>query len=152
MSENRDSEETPELIKFWKLILDSRYHQSKSVSIAIRRFNYAYDREKNEDEIIDYLISFEALFFKKDTQELSEKLSRRVARLLEDNFDNRKKLSKNIKDFYTKRSQIVHGVETEISSEYVDEIQEVLRKSIKKVLEKILTQHHDDIIDHLDFD
>ncbi|MCH8014066.1 MAG: hypothetical protein IH823_04655 [Candidatus Dadabacteria bacterium] len=147
-----NSTEASEFIKLWKLISDSRYHQSKSVSIAIRRFNYAYDREKNDDEIIDYLISFEALFFKSETQELSEKLSRRVARLLEDNFDNRKKLSKNIKDFYNKRSKIVHGIETEISSEYVDEIQEVLRKSIKKVLEKILTQHHDDIIDHLDFD
>ena len=147
-----NSEEILEFIKFWKLIADSRYHQSKSVGIAIRRFNYAYDREKNEDEIIDYLIAFEALLFKSETQELSEKLSRRVARLLEEDFDSRKRAYKTIKDFYNKRSKIVHGVETEITPEYVDEIQEVLRKSIKKVLEKILTQHHEDIIDHLDFD
>ena len=144
--------EISDFIKFWKLISDSRYHQSKSVSIAIRRFNNAYDREKNEDEIIDYLIAFEALLFKSETQELSEKLSRRVARLLETNFNNRKRLSKTIKDFYNKRSRIVHGIETEITSEYVDDIQEVLRKSIKKILEKILIQHHEDIIDHLDFD
>lgn len=147
-----NSKEISDFIKFWKLIVDSRYHQSKSVSIAIRRFNYAYDREKNEDEIIDYLIAFEALLFKSETQELSEKLSRRVARLLENDFDSRKRLSKIIKDFYNKRSKIVHGVETEITPEYVDEIQEVLRKSIKKILEKILIQHHEDIIDHLDFD
>ena len=92
------------------------------------------------------------MLFKSETQELSEKLSRRVARLLEDDFDNRKKLSKNIKDFYNKRSKIVHGVETEITDEYVDQIQEVLRKSLKKILEKILSQHHEDVIDHLDFD
>lgn len=146
------SEELSEFRDLWKLVLESKYHQSKSVSIAIRRFNYAYDREKNEDEIIDYLISFEALFFKNEKQELREKLSRRVARLLENDFDNRKRLSKTIKDFYDKRSSIVHGDETEISPEYVNEIQDVLRKSIKKILEKILTQHHDEIIDHLDFD
>jgi hypothetical protein len=83
---------------------------------------------------------------------LSEKLSRRVARLLEDDFENRKKLYRTMKDFYNKRSKVVHGIDTEISSEYVNKIQEVLRKSIKKILQGILTRHHEDIIDHLDFD
>ena len=144
-------EEIPELQKFWKFFISSRYHLSKPIDLAIRRFNFAYDRTNEEDQIIDYLISYESLFFKNEKQELREKISRRVAKLLEDNFEKRKILAHEIKDIYDKRSSIVHGDEASITSDFTIRVEEILRISIKEFLKRVETQNHDDVIDHLDF-
>ena len=144
--------EIPELRKFWKFFISSRYHLSKPIDLAIRRFNFAYDRTNEEDQIIDYLIAYESLFFKNEKQELREKISRRVATLLENNFEKRKILAHEIKDIYDKRSSIVHGDEASITSDFTIRVEEILRTSIKEFLKRIETQSHDDVIDHLDFD
>ncbi len=145
-------EEISELQKFWKFFLNSRYHLSKPMDLAIRRFNFAYDRINDVDKIIDYLIAYESLFFKNEKQELREKISRRVAKLLENDFEKRKILAHEIKDIYDKRSSIVHGDEASITDTFTTRVEEILRTAIKEFLKRLETQNHDEIIDHLDFD
>ena len=80
------------------------------LNIAISRFNYAYERNKLEDKLIDYMIAFEALFFKHgEIGEFRHKLAVRVARFLKQNYDERKEIMKRMMEFYDKRSAIVHG-------------------------------------------
>ena len=136
---------------FWKQFNNSKFHQSKSIDIAIRRFNLAFDRTNLEDKIIDFLISYEALFFKNEKQELREKISRRVGILLENDFLKRQILAKEVKEIYDKRSSIVHGDSVLLTDDFIQRVEEILRLSIRGFLKKIETQNHDEIIDHLDF-
>lgn len=128
--------------------------QSTKLSMAIRRFNYGYERDRPEDKLLDYMIAFEALFSKtnENTGELSHKLSVRVARLLKSDYIDRKTIAKNMKIFYGKRSKVVHGDELELDSEVVNNVEKYLRESIMLFGERLQTEEHNDIISHLDLD
>ncbi len=80
------------------------------IEIAIRRFNYLYERKNPEDNLIDCTIGFEALYLHRANQELGYKLAMRSARLLEEkDLEKRKTAFTFIKKAYTERSKIVHG-------------------------------------------
>ena len=144
--------EIPEFRRFWDAVKKITLSEKDPLKVAIRRFNFAYERELPEDRIIDYMISYEALLFKEgETGELVYKLSNRVSRLLAQTFADRKRITKEIQDFYKVRSQVVHG-ETIGNYGNLALMESYLRRLIKIFLEKSLVETHDQIIEHLDWD
>jgi len=79
----------------------------KFLTIPLSRFNFAYDREKPEDKLIDYVTALESLLVK-EMQELSYRLSLRASLLLGNNSKKREEIYNMVKKAYTLRSKIVH--------------------------------------------
>jgi hypothetical protein len=78
------------------------------LGIAISRFGFSYERERLADKVIDYAISLEVLF-SESTDSLSHQISVRCSRLVSASLEDRKRVGKDLKDFYKIRSSIVHG-------------------------------------------
>lgn len=78
-------------------------------TVALRRFNAVYENDygQAEDRIVDAMIAFEALLGA--DQEITYRLSSRVAGLLGWTDDERAELFKEMKLYYETRSKIVHG-------------------------------------------
>lgn len=145
--------ELVEFRSFWNRLNKMYSRQHASLSVAIRRFNYAYERDEIEDKLVDYMIAFEALFFKEgEVGEFSHKLSVRVARFLEQKYDRRYTIWQNMKAFYDKRSKILHGEKVDLSDVFVNAVEDYLRRSIRLFLERSATFSHDEIISRLDLD
>lgn len=137
-----------------KLIeLLSLFDQNKGVgylTIAIRRFNFAYQRENIEDSWIDYFISLESLYSKtSELTEVTHRIATRASRVLANNYDDRIKQKKKIKEWYTLRSKIVHGIKVNLDQEKLQELADCLKKSIVWFLNQ-KNVDHDKIIDELD--
>ncbi len=82
--------------------------QRGGLALALRRFNQAYNRESNEDRIIDLTIALESCLLAGEGQELSYKFALRGAALLFKSRDPKETRS-HLKDLYNARSKIVHG-------------------------------------------
>lgn len=134
------------------------------LSIAIRRFNYAYERKRQEDKLIDYITAFEALF-SEGSGDLRYKIPIRVARLLETDIGPRKKVQSNMKAGYDARSNIVHGNKhiknvdatyddgsKKISlSEFNTIMEEYLRKSINEIIRLGNYKKKEEMLEIIDF-
>ena len=83
----------------------------KNIKMALNRFNSAYDKRDPEDKIVDWVISFESLFSKKDdptalTNCINIALrSSRFSKVPSE----RKEFYLKLKAAYHVRSKIVHG-------------------------------------------
>lgn len=138
---------------FWKSFSEIDLEQRAQVGIAISRFNYAYERQGLEDKLIDYMIAFEALFFKTgEWGEYRHKLGVRVARLLAKEYDDRKAIAKEMMEFYDARSKVVHGEKTSLKSGFVEKVEQYLRESIMHFIRLAQTTDYDEIISRLDLE
>jgi hypothetical protein len=145
--------EANEFKKFWERMNKIDVNAFPQLDIALSRFNFAYERDKLEDKLIDFMVAFEALFFKEgESGEFRHKLSVRVSRFLEEEYEQRKLTAKRMNDFYDKRSKVVHGEKVKLKGGFVMTTEDHLRKSIKLFLECLPTSSHDEIITHLDLD
>lgn len=157
-----EQNEVTEFQEFWKNLSGKNFLKFKPNGIAVRRFASAEEKINYEDKVIDFLIAFEALFFKEgETAELTHKISVRVARLLETDFEEKKNQFKEMKDIYKIRSKIVHGDEPSFSrtnfgnlQEVASRTEELLRKSLKIFLNKEIDSKdkHEDFITKLDLE
>ncbi|SRR6266566_3445689 len=82
--------------------------QRGGLALALRRFNQAYNRESNEDRIIDLTIALESCLLAGEDKELSYKFALRGAALLSKSRDP-KVTKSQLQDLYNARSKIVHG-------------------------------------------
>jgi len=138
---------------FWVGLSKSYALKSRRLEIAIRRFENAYQKTNLEDKLIDFMIAFEALFFKRgESGEFRHKLGVRVSKLLGNSYEERKRIAEEINKFYGKRSNIVHGEKITLPPRFTDEVESYLRDSMKQFMERLLVEKHDEIISHLDFD
>lgn len=137
--------------KFWDEFKDIDVSKTKALNVAIRRFNYAYERERSDDRLIDHAIAFEALCLP-ESNELSYRLSVRVACLLEQESQKRQETFDVMKDAYRLRSKMVHGGEVDTSklAEITSRTEEYLRRCIKRVLELLQRHSHNEIVENLD--
>lgn len=154
-------QEIPVFMDFWNLYRKVRKKDRKRIEIALRRFNFSYERVAPEDMLIDYLIGFEALLLSRDErQELEYRLALRGAFLLGTTTEERKKIFFYLKTAYRERSNIVHGgsVKKVINignsniqfGEFVYRVGEYLRAAIKKFLELCEEQNEYLVIKSLD--
>jgi hypothetical protein len=77
--------------------------------VALRRWDTAYDRLRDEDRLIDYWIALESLFTPDSNQELLFRASLRIAAYLGNDTRQRRQIYDDIKTSYGFRSSIVHG-------------------------------------------
>ena len=131
--------------------------------IPLSRLNDSYQRRKREEELLDSVVGLEALV-SEGPGDLSWKVSRRTARLLETDPTRRKAVGDNIRWAYNARNDIAHGskpvtsIKIKLPSnkaqklplhESVPVIREYLRRSINKFI--VLGQSKDQILNNLDF-
>jgi hypothetical protein len=138
--------------EFWDTFKNIEISKTSAVNVALRRFNFAYERTQLEDKLIDLMIAFEALFLKENEASSVHKLTLRFAKLLGKSFEERQGLEKEMKNFYRKRSAIVHGEVTQIDGKFVLSLETRLRSSLKSLFPKVMTKSLTDILTHLDLD
>ena len=141
-------DEVPVLREILGKIRNIDIANQKSLRLACERFQRVYEEEEYDDKLIDLMIAFEALFLKgkkaKSRSPAGETIAIACAYLLGKNNEERE----NIKDFLTKaysiRNDIVHGSDYKnpiVNGEeyemldFVSEIEELLRRSIKRLLD-----------------
>lgn len=129
--------EIKEIKKLWTTLNQYNFNENKFLDIALKRFNYAYERVENEDKLIDFMISFESLFLKEsEKSELNYKLALRISKFIE---GDSKEIYYDLKKAYNLRSRVVHGSSKDLRNEIgqiVDKVENYLRKSIRKFMEQ----------------
>lgn len=101
-------EQIKELIRFLSLMYTRRKFL-REMGLAVRRYNYSYQREGMEDRLIDYVIVLESLLLQPEL-ELKYRLSLRTSVLLSKGDEEKaNEIFQFIKQAYDLRSNIVHG-------------------------------------------
>lgn len=118
-----------ELVEVLTLLKQTR---SQIFRISSNRLSFGIERRLYEDKLLDFIIGVEALYLPDGNDELTFRLSLRVAFLLEETGSKRKELFEFIKKMYKIRSKIVHGNTYNLTREDVIRLEEVLRLSLKK--------------------
>jgi hypothetical protein len=77
--------------------------------IALERFNLAYEKKRFEDNIIDYVIAFEALFGTKEKSRIGMRIELKSGFLVGYSKEKITEIYKFMRDLYDLRSSIVHG-------------------------------------------
>ena len=104
--------------------------------LAIEYFNKSYNEPYPRDSFLDLMIVLENLYLKNTSQELSYRLSMRMAHILGKNKEERIHIYHFIKEAYTLRSKIVHGKRwNALDKQKFIELRELTRKSIIYFLE-----------------
>jgi hypothetical protein len=94
---------------FWKAVRRIDFSKRGFLRIAFERFNDSRLREKEEDQLIDMIIAFEAFLSKdEEQQELRYRLSLRTASLLGKMPEEKRRIFSEMKKAYDIRSKIVH--------------------------------------------
>jgi hypothetical protein len=125
-------------------------HTRSEVEPALRRFRFAAERSRPDDEIVDLMIASESLFLHeigtRDRGELRFRISTRAAALLGATLDERLRLSKFMRGAYDVRSAIAHGgtpgddVLRDLEGEratipaVADDLEDVLRRALQAAL------------------
>lgn len=156
--------------KWWKEF--RRYKNlmtKKGIEIAIQRFNYAYERVSLEDKLIDYIIAFESLLLTGHPEKRfrfalnGALLLGKEIKELKERYLYMKKAREFLYEAYDLRSNIVHGSKKKIKEikinnnkipihEFIEAIENYLRKSIKIYLKISNRQGKKEILKKLDDD
>ena len=95
------------------------------------RLGFGMERRFAEDKLLDYMIGLESLYLPDGNDELTFKLSLRVAFILNQEITEGKKTYQFMKKMYRQRSKIAHGRTNELTKEDLSCIEELLRRSLK---------------------
>lgn len=138
------SADSQPLISFLKSVQRIREGRFPNLVLALRRFNYSYERSRPEDRLIDQMIAFETLFLADigddDRSEKRFRLALRVSYFL-DPGPNRKAINLDMKKAYDMRSTVVHGGDSSKTLEDIaKKTEEYLRQSLVKFIERAMQQ------------
>ena len=135
---------TDEILKLTRLIgkiSKFDFERWKSFKIALGRFENSYYDTEEEDKLIDYMISFEALFTEGEGRSQRDVIPVACSMLLGKKQKEREKIQDTLDYAYNIRNAIVHGADFKQKlrkeqnfSEFVVEVEELLRRSIKQLL------------------
>jgi len=146
VSSNSESEDIIRLFSTLEKTRNAGY-----LSVAIRRYNLAYQRDRVEDRLMDCFVSLESLYSKTGGRgEVTHRISTRASRVLEENFEDRKNKRERLKKLYNSRSRIVHGEQVRLRQKDVEEVEEITRTSLKWFMNHKGYANHNKIIDELD--
>jgi hypothetical protein len=146
-----EGDEVDRFRDFWEEFESAREHSV--IASALRRFAYAAERPRPEDEIVDLMIAAESLFLsqmgKRDRGELRFRLATRVASLLGTTLDERLLIWRFMRAAYDARSVIVHGgtpAENDLPDlngdlvridVFADQLEAVLRRALQKSIQDV---------------
>ncbi len=152
--------ETEQFRAFWRQYRRDRERKRPRIVLGLRRFNFAYERMRLEDRLIDYMIALEALLTKRnDRGPLGYRLALRGSRLLAEETAARTSVFNWLSLAYRLRNRIVHG--TDLPSitvdgklvafaDFVGRVEGYVRETIREMLRR--TESVDEIIGLLDRD
>ena len=144
---------TPEiqqkLLALWPIVYGNNRKSRHFLAIGIRRYAHAASRPALDDKLIDLMISAESIFLDTDKNELTFRLSHRVALLLGGTAEEQKDLFNFMKKTYGMRSKVVHGSKSYINdphdveelSQTINRLSEIMRRSLLLMLDKALNPH-----------
>ena len=138
------NEELSKFLEFWKSYQMARKLKRKKIGIAMRRFNFSYEKQAPEDKLIEYIIGFEALLLPGVSQELGYRLALRGSNLLGGNPGERKRIFLELKKGYDVRCDIVHSGITEKSVKigveeiYLDGLVNILEDHLRDAIRRFL--------------
>ncbi len=149
------TEEIPDFLTFWELYQSTRSQQHSRIDLALRRFNFGYERIRPEDKLIDYSIGFETLL-SKGKEELRYRISLMGAALLGKDPNLRKKIFNELQAMYDQRSDIVHGEKLKDHVKikggervpfhaFVERVEDHLRLTLKELIERCEKQSEDQV-------
>lgn len=141
-------DEAKKFRSFWEKICSFNFTKHSFLDVALKKFNYAYERSLPEDKIMNLIIAFEPLFLKKDEKyRIGRKLSRRLARFLKGKGTESDDLKSRFELIWDKSRKPGHAEPITSSdlkelkvgslSDLISEIEELLRESIKKFVDLI---------------
>ena len=128
-----NDKEIDELKKLWQQM--QALKSNSVVGIAIDRLSYATERRNIADRILDIFIGLESLYLPDGSQELTFRLSLRVAMMTQELSVKMKDTFLFVKKMYHVRSAIVHGEEVNVTTFELERLEKILRDSIKLFLE-----------------
>ncbi len=121
------------------IILKAKQAGFQPFKIASNRLSFGMERRFDEDKLLDYMIGLESLFLPDGNDELTFRLSLRVAFLINQDMVERKKIFKFIRKMYELRSKIAHGnahgKKFKLTKEDISKIEGILRSTLKIYLE-----------------
>lgn len=144
---------TPEfqqkLHTLWPIVYGSARKSRHFLAIGIRRYALAMSRPSLDDKLIDLMISAESIFLDTDKNELTFRLSHRVALLLGGTAEEQKELFIFMKKTYGMRSKVVHGSKSYLNdphdveelSQTINRLSEIIRRSLLLMFDKALNPH-----------
>jgi hypothetical protein len=138
-------EEAEGFTEFYRKSL--RFTDDRRMFIALERFNLAYEKKRFEDNIIDYVIAFEALFGTNEKSRIGMRIELKSGFLVGDSKEEITEIYKFMRGVYDLRSRIVHGDEIKIpmkigKEDYYSDYQ--LKPEIIKIFRKIISSCFDE--------
>jgi Apea-like HEPN len=105
-----------------------------NLSVALRSFSSTYDRwpTAQDSQLLDCVTALEALLGADN--EITFKLSFRVASILAESDEERTNLLKVLKDFYDTRSKVIHGASLKAKHQTLLQRVEELRNIVRRLL------------------
>lgn len=108
----------------------------KKILQALQVYGLSRFSQKGEIRFLFLISAFESLLLtENDKDYLGKKISEKTAFLLENEYEKRLQLYKQMKSFYGKRSGLVHSGKTEISDSEVRTLDDIFRVTSFKLLE-----------------
>ena len=112
---------------------------------AVDRVNFAAERDRADDRLLDLLIAMEALFG--DSQgAIGYKIGLRCAVFVENDYEKRSRITQLINDAYSRRSALVHGGKSKsmgtlrlTTDEIVQELLFLIQKSTNLIIKRLLS-------------
>jgi Apea-like HEPN len=135
--------------RFWQLFRVAR--ENRVLGVVIRRFSYAGERTRRDDEIVDLIATLEALLLS-DTDnraELGFRTALRGALFIEGSELTRREIKTQLGRGYRVRSAVAHGNDPSkrdlkapnddriTLDEFVDGIEELVRLAVRKAVEAV---------------
>jgi len=138
--------EPVEFRSFWDTFGKIYLRKPTPLSVAIRRFNYAYERDEIEDKLVDYMIAFEAMLTNRKEKSKGRLIARRVGKLIETDASILKKIRSELWTAYQLRNDIVHEGAPNFArlkgrsfERFVEIVEEYLRRTLKEFLVKSIS-------------
>ena len=122
-----------EIMEFTNFFSEYHLPSFEKMDLSVNYFNKSYiEPYTPRDSFLDIMICLENLFLKGSRQELSYKLSMRVAHLLGCNVKERKQLFQTTKKVFGYRSSIVHSGEPgKLNEEFLLNMRDIARISLR---------------------
>jgi hypothetical protein len=139
-----EREEAKDLTEYYRKSL--RFTDDRKMFIALERFNLAYEKKRFEDNIIDYVIAFEALFGTMQNH-IGMEIGLKSGFLVKDSKEEITEIYKFMQDVYKLRSRIVHGDGIKIPMKIGEEdyySDHRLKSAIIKIFREIISSFFDE--------
>ena len=126
-------EESESLVGLYEALAEAA--PPNNLRVALRRFDYAYERTRPEDRLIDHWVALEALFLPDISQELSFRASLRIAYYVAGTPDEREEVFRKMRLSYDTRSDVVHGQRLKADvNEVASDTEEIVRRALRAVV------------------